>query len=539
MDIVYKNTVQVPQEFFIKERDQSYSDWKEAFFRELFTNSVDAGATKIIVNISDTQEDKAYRVIEFLDNGSGMDSHVLENVYFHLGRSSRDNSSVGGFGRARILTNFSAAKYEIYTQNWKVEGSGAQYSISTSENFFQGCKQLIYIEKDSTYPGIHNFSNYLKTITTEIEIYINDEKIESNYDKGQYSRDFLVGGVSVGRIYYNENEESRKGDIYIRVNGITMFTHWINVPYCVTIELKPELSRALLISNRDGFKENAQLAFRTFLNEIQGNKTSIKNTFKRVKKKYKGYGVMTAKKGRIPLSENPAFFQSFAFSERMMNRGIRIEQANNALEKFAVDIRSDYNPLSTIPVKDSEETVMVQKGYIIPISTMLPDMIFTVDTDNVDLIREAESYNPEYWKIRLIGNKTEWGVWKKHYNLLMTWRIICEIIVDIAIKNNIFVTEFRWSIGWVFRNDTEALHSVEDNVHFYSLSPISSENGKVKFDVHKTYSIRKLIALARHEIAHTYRNYHDEDFANTLTDLDCLGGERRIYKAVREFLSCK
>jgi DNA topoisomerase VI subunit B len=121
MDIVYKNTVQVPQEFFIKERDQSYSDWKEAFFRELFTNSVDAGATKIIVNISDTQEDKAYRVIEFLDNGSGMDSHVLENVYFHLGRSSRDNSSVGGFGRARILTNFSAAKYEIYTQNWKVE----------------------------------------------------------------------------------------------------------------------------------------------------------------------------------------------------------------------------------------------------------------------------------------------------------------------------------------------------------------------------------------------------------------------------------
>lgn len=540
METEYANTIKVPKEFFIKERDQSYSNWREAFFRELFTNSIDAEATEIVVTIKRVTIDKEYQLISFRDNGHGMDLVTLENVYFQLGKSTRDSSSVGGFGRARILTNFAASSYEIITQDWLVKGSGAQYTVSKSSEFYQGCHQAIYMDASELVPGELQFLEYLKTVTTDVKIYLNGDFITANFDKGKFSRDFMVGETLAGKIYYNENLSSMKGDIFIRVNGITMFSHWVNVPYTVTLELLPELSRTLLVSNRDDFKDNAKVSFFQFVHEIQGNKASIRNTVKRIRKTYKGFGVMVAKKGRIPLSDNPAFTQLPAFSERLINRGIRIEHANNELEKYAVNIKTDTTPLNLLGDNSavSDSKFEYQKGYVIPISSLLPDMVFYVDTDNISLIREAESYNPEHWKIRLVGNKTEWGVWRKYFNLLMTWRVVCEIVVDIAIKNNVIGTEFRWSVGWVFRDDIEAQHDVSGGVHFYTLRPIT-DDGKSIFDVHKTSSIRHLIALARHEVCHTFHNHHDERFANLLTDMDSYGGERRIYKAVKDLLSCK
>src|SRR3546814_18156617 len=41
-----------PKSFYVAERDRFYSDWTMSFWRELFQNSVDAGAKAIRVSIS-------------------------------------------------------------------------------------------------------------------------------------------------------------------------------------------------------------------------------------------------------------------------------------------------------------------------------------------------------------------------------------------------------------------------------------------------------------------------------------------------------
>jgi len=98
-------SITVPKEFFVKER-RMYSYWQQAFWREFFQNSVDAGSTKIDVRLS-VNSDYAVEVV-FTDNGCGMDRDTLERVYFRLGASTKSGADmVGGFGRARILTCFS------------------------------------------------------------------------------------------------------------------------------------------------------------------------------------------------------------------------------------------------------------------------------------------------------------------------------------------------------------------------------------------------------------------------------------------------
>lgn len=117
MDQVVDGVLSVDKGFLRGERDQYYNDFTIAFWRELFQNSVDAGATDISIDIEERQPrryggpDAPEKVTNvcFLDNGHGMTAQVLNDVYFKMGRSTKkdDGGSIGGFGRARIMTCFS------------------------------------------------------------------------------------------------------------------------------------------------------------------------------------------------------------------------------------------------------------------------------------------------------------------------------------------------------------------------------------------------------------------------------------------------
>jgi hypothetical protein len=74
--------VTIHKSFFKKERDGFYSDWSIAFWRELFQNSVDAGAQNIRIYIDQKEGRGSFgnfradppnivRVV-FADDGCGM-----------------------------------------------------------------------------------------------------------------------------------------------------------------------------------------------------------------------------------------------------------------------------------------------------------------------------------------------------------------------------------------------------------------------------------------------------------------------------------
>ncbi len=78
-----------------------------------------------------------------------MSHDVLEDVYFRLGETTKGGSgengsaSIGGFGRARLLTCFAQEAYTIRTQNVAAFGSGAEYHIDTTDAWHVGCEFVI------------------------------------------------------------------------------------------------------------------------------------------------------------------------------------------------------------------------------------------------------------------------------------------------------------------------------------------------------------------------------------------------------------
>jgi len=107
-------TIKVPRAFYVKERQQVYTNWRQAFWRELLQNSVDAGAQRIEVNLQEKVVNEKYATtVSFLDDGPGMTRDVLERVYMTLGASEKGSWAAGGFGRARILTCFSHPQPDV------------------------------------------------------------------------------------------------------------------------------------------------------------------------------------------------------------------------------------------------------------------------------------------------------------------------------------------------------------------------------------------------------------------------------------------
>jgi hypothetical protein len=140
MSDIVKSTISVDKVFFRKERDQFYGNWVMAFWRELFQNSVDAGSKSISISLEDKPARGAFGApadpnknvtnVVFADDGHGMSAETLNDVYFKMGKSTKDaedGSTIGGFGRARIMTCFSQERYTILTKDRFVMGDGVHF----------------------------------------------------------------------------------------------------------------------------------------------------------------------------------------------------------------------------------------------------------------------------------------------------------------------------------------------------------------------------------------------------------------------------
>ena len=153
MNDIVKSNVSVDKGFFRKERDQFYGNWTIAFWRELFQNSVDAGAKRIAIELRQVDARGSFgnpgagtgtvTNVVFSDDGHGMTADVLGEVYFKMGKSTKDadGSTIGGFGRARIMTCFSQERYTILTRDRFVVGEGDYFEHGSLG------QQLVEMEK--------------------------------------------------------------------------------------------------------------------------------------------------------------------------------------------------------------------------------------------------------------------------------------------------------------------------------------------------------------------------------------------------------
>jgi hypothetical protein len=339
-----------PKSLFIKERIDGYSNWLFASWRELFQNSVDAGAKNISINISfsngkgvfnrEENLEKVYRIV-FNDDGKGMDIDTINNVFLKLGETSKKGTdSTGGFGTARNMLCFSNDRYSIRTKDIYVEGDGLEYNVynideliankedllikaredknikqidllsnslidlQSSKGFKKGCifeidinpaDKVDYWNKISMDNLRESLYDYLSYSNLNCNVRINGEEYKSKHYKGSPKRILMFtdnnGNKSeLGSIYVSSGNSSKhKGKVIVRVNGSAMFYEGTSAPQQVILEINKELSKAALNDTRDSLKGFVKQALNSFLEElVVNNESALKERDKTKHIEFKG-----------------------------------------------------------------------------------------------------------------------------------------------------------------------------------------------------------------------------------------------------------
>lgn len=541
--------VSVPKSFFVKER-RMYANWQFAFWRELFQNSTDAKASRIDVDI--VKKDNGIIGISFDDNGTGMSRDVLENVYFSLGSTTKTGgATVGGFGRARLLTCFSMKNYTIHTQDNLVQGEGGSYEIATVD-YRQGCLLQVEVESESYERLFSELDNYLRNSHMSCEVYVNGVRFNNWNYRRQLTRQLSVDGAVFANVYVNKSAANQR--LLVRVLGAVMYSQSIGAKAQVIVEIEPSLSREVLTANRDGMHSSYSAVLEAFVQELAVDTVSaLKPRFKKKDATIRGRGfifsvspkaVTKLSKSRFESGDEVKVLEAARSSGSVYMRPVEGEIAGSRRSAIldtstiraaeviggvlgAEGVLGGYSPA----VEAIAITSRVGKKY----HSGLPDIFIDDDTENEKIRRVIDLYNPENWVVSMNGDK----VYNKGftmYKLLMLWKVACQYAIDAMMKKHESIAQVVWGIGWTFSDIADAKHMSVEVGSALLLNPVDAE-GKLRYGLNDHEDQKKLMALAKHEVAHTIHPYHNEEYAALLTDIDECFDEREVWKAMRAMIA--
>lgn len=486
-------------------------------FRELLQNSLDAGSTRIDIEIS-KDEEKGGSIVRFQDDGCGMTREVLEKVYFRLGESTKDSDedSIGGFGRARILTNFSMDSYTILTQNNEVRGSGAEYEVHDTEEYHEGCTQILRTSDAETYEFRNSCENFLNTCDIRIPVFLNGSEMQYRMDvTSDKIKDLEYEDQKFAELFYTPpSRATMRGYAVFRVNGCQMFSRYLGCEGSVVIEIVPEKSRYVLTASRSELKRGYNTFLDTLLrefitNEEEASRRDLVNEFR----SYTGRGVyMAAKKGsphrHIEKKKRASYGKNYKAREIAL-------YANEIIDnRFSgKDLPAYCEAMSQAHVEDKASY------YEASIGDFLPNVVVHTKTADKDLIRLSKLWDIKDWKFRIKGDSVDWGEHKEKISLLFVWEEACRIAIEELLEFRGF--GFNWTPGFLLSERVKASHTVKANIHFLMLNPYNDHKA-FKYDLRSELDLMEILACAKHEVSHIAYQDHNEQFAITLSNIDSI-----------------
>lgn len=491
--------IKVGSRFFKRAREE-YSNWPLAIIRELSQNSQDAGSG--IVEVTITSLDDTHCRLTWTDNGKGMNRQILEDVFFALGESSKGSGDTGGFGKARELVCFGMDRYAIRTQNLSVEGSGDSYEICEEPTYFHGCRMEIDIDR-SIESMTNHVNKYFSLSNPKFTIKLNGVQLDKFAFPGDFRRNLSFGQVFV-------NEKDSNNSCIIRVNGLFMFSRYTECPASISIELDGARSRQLLTSNRDGMACEFSLELDSFLNELSIDvKTAIR------KRRGLKNGVFKGTHGLnrlISLSEKARIAREMSYKVQAAVAG----SASLGLDKGLEKLQGKYHNRSMGAIERS-----ISDAQIDLFTTIILDE--TDPEERYDAMRKVrDAYNPMNWKTAFVndartGEKRPYNIGGNRKKLLVMWKVACECCLEIM-QGAGLVDELIWSVGWLFCDDRGACCHTDGGTKYFCLRPVGMD-GKMSYSLTETEDLHSLVWLALHETLHIVNGYHDEYYANNLTNL--------------------
>lgn len=472
-----KDSIKIGPHFFQQEK-RNYSDWRTALIREIVQNAADSNSTWIKINIIPGNSIFLNGTkITIEDDGSGMSRQVLENVFLSLGETTKNSSSsVGGFGKARVLICFAQEKYTIKSFDYICTGSGAEYEIKKSPlRNRDGC--LFEIETDNSNWEIIT-KEVLKKCSLSQTVYLNGERFSERIRQSK-----LIRSLSFADIYVNK---SANPGVYVRSGGCWMFSKYSNIKAQVCVELHKETARDVLTANRDGLQYNQDNELQNFLNELAADTRSALADKTRHFTKFvnKGVGFKSRPKGYTPnlIKTNLLELRACNVQKEEM---IKSAGGNPVDEEFLPVYQTDPILSSMIILNESN------------------------DKKKIQLIKNF--YMPEKWESRAATR----------YQLVRIWFTICQIVMDEL--SNYLKQEYTFGIGFNFSDENEdneifAMHMESAGIHYLMFNPINKDN-LLKYSVNDVDDYFNLVVLACHEASHCAFTRHDESFSSLFTIL--------------------
>lgn len=471
---------------FFEQELKGYANHKTALIRELLQNSVDSrGCNKIEFECGEDW-------ISVRDNGQGMNRETLEKKFLTVGETGKDNGemTVGGFGKAKILIGFAQEGYEIFSHDYRMEGIGGDYEIFDNE-FTRGCYFKI---KTKQTDWIYQIKRVLKNCSLRQTVTINGEEYKSEISRGRWARD-----LTFGKVWVNKSQGSK---LIVRVNGVWMFDGYTDAKAQIIIEIDPENSRNILISNRDSLIYDKQKELNEFCNELASESLSA------LKPKINNY-FMLMKKGSV-FHASP---KQTAASQTAASQSAEIDSGKSITLEI-IGSQPTTGIYQNIESKYEEESRYAEKW--------LEGTAVAMDSWDEDVKKVAKLYDPETWK----GGETR-------MKLLKIWKMAVELAAECYAE---FTKQsVCFGIGFLFSDEAEAQYRKVEGVEYILINPLNKEN-KMRYSVNKRESLSEILVLATHEICHMASNRHDETFSHSFTQImkEVMKREGDLWRRVRE-----
>ncbi|MFG6572336.1 ATP-binding protein [Sulfitobacter sp. 1A13353] len=527
--------ISVPKEFFRSERDTVYADWRSAFWREFISNSVDAGAKSI--KIRTRYADNGDLRVDFADDGCGMDRDLIENVYMRLGSSTKAGTdSVGGFGRARLLTCFSHERYKIRSCNIVVEGEGADYTIRETQTHVRGTAVSVDLEAKHSYGLMRGLRNVLKQSSIRLPIVMDligsdpsgaplnpfqDDEIQARDSgafrftgwsrKGKHFADLADDKGPWAHLHVSRGATAVKSRAVVRVDGIAMYDEHISAPVQVTVDLVPDRSREVLTASRDSIRGE----FRTELMKFFSQAAADHETVFREKSK-------TPETHLLGVAGIGAGFAIPKRKSRETPTDVAETLPGNQLDRTARMQRREVAPSTSAQAREQRP----EERLRLPVALYI---------DNPSSAQRATiaRYRPDTW--------SEPGGTGRNAELLhAAWTGACRYMLEkLSELDPTFGAygEEKWVTGFIFDENLRGLHKAFDGVrHGILMSPVDRD-GRQAYKLSDPASLKRLGILAAHEVVHCVNDWHDERYATLFTNLVAETSDRDMLKAMGDEMS--
>jgi hypothetical protein len=507
-------TVRVPAEFFRAEL-RMYGDWREAFARELLQNAFDARSTRVEIVLS---QDGDRARVEFSDDGCGMSRSVLENVFFALGATTKTGSdTIGGFGRARIITCFAQESYTIETGVLHVAGAGGSYELRTGSQHRAGCRFDIMTVEPDVDRLRRAFKSVLRTCTPKASVYI-DGVLADTYLRPERAVRVLrdVDGAPWAKVYVRRDSV---GQLLVRTGGMTMFAKYLSGVDDVVVELPAGRSRELLAASRDRLVAGYDRLLDRFVEDVTVNRASAlrERTQEPLSVHVRGSGFFFS---GVPAQRVDQHAASSA-DVRSENTGtVAVSHVSSQVSTLAAG-----NLLSSGRATSLPAATVASAGHVENVDWSGFDVFLSAEANDVRTRRMLRRYDVRNWTRR-----------SRRSQLLAAWHAALTVAVDALLARVPSLGGVMWAVGWVFDESVEASHHMCGDVHVFSLNPIPAGR-RSQLGFSSAADRRHLVALAAHEVCHVVAGSHNESFAALLTglyaEIDPGVAQRVVRHAVR------